>query len=68
MDIEDEQRALLSKAMTMYAEKFDDYPEFGHKFPKLHLVPFYVSEINKAVKTNKPIIVDWAKTSERFID
>jgi|TARA_R110002153_G_scaffold265783_1_gene428641 hypothetical protein len=68
MDIEDKQRALLSKAMTMYAEKFDDYPEFGHKFPKLHLVPFYVSEINKAVKNSKPIVVDWQATTDRFID
>ena len=59
---------MLTKSIRHYREKFDSDPEFGHVFPKLHLIPFYVSEINKAVKNSKPIVVDWQATTDRFID
>ena len=68
MDIEDEQRLALTKSIRAYRGKFDDDPEFGHMFPKLYLIPWYISEISKAIKTNKPIIVKWENSKERFID
>ena len=43
--------------MQMYRENFKgDEPDFGRGFfPKTQEIPFYISEIKKAVATKKPI-------------
>ncbi len=52
-----EDRKNLSIAMQMYRENFKgDEPDFGRGFfPKTQEIPFYISEIKKAVATKKPI-------------
>ncbi len=50
-------RENLTKAIQAYREKFDDEePDFGWgRFPILGLIPEYIYEIDKAIRTNKPI-------------
>jgi hypothetical protein len=52
-----EDRKNLSTAMQMYRENFNgDMPDFGvGYFPKTQEIPFYISEIKKAVATKTPI-------------
>ena len=54
---EDLARENLTKAIKAYREKFDDEePDFGWGFfPRLHLIPEYIYEIDQAIRENKPI-------------
>jgi len=52
-----ESKKNLSLALQLYREKFNgDEPDFGvGYFPKTQEIPFYISEIGRAIKSKKPI-------------